>query len=406
VKPSRPCPACGGTARELLHQHRFARIDGVSVVDGYAVVACNDCGMTFADGVPDQAAFDRYYRDASKYTHVRYAGAESPADAARLKITADVIAALVPNRSARILDVGCATGRLSVELRARGFTSVAGMDPSPAAVDAARRVHGVAADVGTLAAASSSGRTAKLVILVGVLEHLVDIEATLHHLRGIVEPGGSVYIEVPDVLGFAEWPNAPFQEFSLEHINYFSAASLARALAGHGFRLAWHERTTRQQDAATTVATLAALATRDDAPTSAVMTPRDDGSAVAIRRYIARSTRGDVHLRARLNDIAREHPRVVVWGAGTLTLRMLAAGFFDRLKIAAIVDSNPRYQGRTVSGALVVSPDVVAGLGLPVIFSSWGGAGAMSDQLQNSNSHKVTALALFDEQLSRYLSTN
>lgn len=369
-------------------------------------MACNDCGMTFADGVPDQAAFDRYYRDASKYTHVRYAGAESPADAARLKITADVVAALVPNRSARILDVGCATGRLSVELRARGFCNVAGIDPSPAAVDAARRVNGVAAEVGTLAAASASGRTAEVVILVGVLEHLVELDATLDHLRGIVEPGGSVYVEVPDVVGFAEWPNAPFQEFSVEHINYFSAGSLARALAGHGFRLAWHERTTRQQDAATTVATLAALATRDDAPTPVVTTPRDDGSAMAIRRYIARSVRGDVHLRARLNDIAREHSRVVVWGAGTLTLRLLAGGFFDQLRIAAIVDSNQRYQGRTVSGILIVSPDALPGLGLPVIYSSWGGRVAMSDQLRNSSSHKVTALAVFDEQLSRYLSTN
>lgn len=362
--------------------------------------------MTFADGVPDQAAFDRYYRDASKYTHVRYGGAESPADAARLAVTADAIAALVPNRSARLLDVGCATGRLSVELRARGFTDVTGIDPSPVAVEAARRVHGVAAEVGTLADVAASGRGAEIVILVGVLEHLVDAGATMAHLRGIVAPGGSVYIEVPDVLGFADWPNAPFQEFSVEHINYFSAASLARVLASHGFRLAWHERTTRQQNAVTKVATLAAIATRDDAMAPAVHPPRDDGSAEAVRGYIERSTRGDVHLRARLNDIAREHPRVVVWGAGTLTLRLLAAGFFDRLKVAAIVDSNPRYQGRTVSGVLIVSPDALTGLGLPAIYSSWGARQEMSDQLRNSDSHKVTTLAVFDEPLSRILSTN
>lgn len=406
MKSSRPCPACGGAAREVLHQHRFARIDGVSVVDGYAVVACRDCGMTFADGVPDQAAFDRYYRDASKYTHLRYAGAESPADAARLGVTADAIAALVANRSARILDLGCATGRLMLELRARGFTDVAGIDPSPAAVDAARRIHGVAAEVGTLATASSSDRMAEVVILVGVLEHVVDIGASLDQLCGIVEPGGAVYIEVPDVLGFANWPNAPFQEFSVEHINYFSAASLARALANHGFRLVWHERTTRQQDPATTVATLAAMATRDGARAPADTTPRDDASVAAIRRYIARSLRGDAHLRARLNDIARQHHRVAVWGAGTLTLRLLAAGFFDQMKLAAIADSNQRYQGRTVAGVLIVSPDTLSALGIPVIVSSWGGRTSMSDQLRNSNSHKVTTIEVFDELLSKNLSTN
>ncbi len=405
MKSSRPCPACGGVARDTLHHHRFARIDGVSVVDGYAVVACHDCGMTFADGVPDQATFDRYYREASKYTHARHAGAESPADAARLKVTADVVAALVPNRSARILDVGCATGRLCAELRERGFTDVAGIDPSPAAVDAARRVHNVVAEVGTLADAATSGHTAEIVILVGVLEHLVDVDATMRHLCRIVAPGGSVYLEVPDVVGFADWPNAPFQEFSVEHINYFSAASLARALAGYGFRLAWHERTTRMQNAATTAATLVAFATRDDALAPAA-TPRDADSAAALRRYIERSVRADLHLRARINDIARQYPRVVVWGAGTLTLRMLAAGFFDQLKLAAVVDSNPRYQGRTVSGVLIVSPAALAGLGVPVIYSSWGSRQDMSDQLRNSNSHKVTTLAVFDDSLSRILSTN
>jgi hypothetical protein len=124
-----------------------------------------------------------------------------------------------------------------------------------------------------------------------------------------------------------------------------------------------------------------------------------------VRRYIERSSRGDVHLRARINEIAREYPRVAVWGAGTLTLRLFAAGFFDQLKVAVVVDSNPRYQGRTVSGVLIVSPDALAGLGLPVIYSSWGAQQAMSDQLRNSNSHKVTTLAVFDDALSRILST-
>jgi len=35
-------------------------------------------------------------------------------------------------------------------------------------------------------------------------------------------PAG-ILVAVPDVTKFTEWPNAPFQHFSSEHINFFTA---------------------------------------------------------------------------------------------------------------------------------------------------------------------------------------
>jgi len=65
------------------------------------------------------------------------------------------------------------------------------------------------------------------VILSALLEHLLDPLPTLQDVAHVVVEGGLLFVEVPDVEGFASCARAPFQEFSIEHINYFSRLSLA-----------------------------------------------------------------------------------------------------------------------------------------------------------------------------------
>ena len=46
---------------------------------------------------------------------------------------------------------------------------------------------------------------------------------------------GLLYVDVPDVMQFGRTADAPFQEFSIEHVNYFSAKSLSNLMRAHGF---------------------------------------------------------------------------------------------------------------------------------------------------------------------------
>ena len=122
----RECPVCGATeARSFFHQ-QFATVDQATPVTGYDVVVCERCGAGFADGIPDQAAFDRYYRDMSKYEYAQRGGVESDYDSRRLALIADIVAPHVPSSEAQILDVGCASGRLLANIRERGFSRVHG----------------------------------------------------------------------------------------------------------------------------------------------------------------------------------------------------------------------------------------------------------------------------------------
>ena len=88
----RPCPVCGDPARTLIHDHRLAPIDGVSLHAGYQVVACAGCGMVYADGIPAQAAFDRYYQACSRYENGTRLGLATEVDQRRYRTIADELA--------------------------------------------------------------------------------------------------------------------------------------------------------------------------------------------------------------------------------------------------------------------------------------------------------------------------
>src|SRR5207302_9260690 len=74
-------------------------------------------------------------------------------------------------------------------------------------------------------------------ILAGVMEHVRDLDAAIKHFQRLVTPGGRVYLEVPDASRYEATQDAPFQEFSVEHINFFSRKSLSNLMVARGFRV-------------------------------------------------------------------------------------------------------------------------------------------------------------------------
>jgi hypothetical protein len=63
---------------------------------------------------------------------------------------------------------------------------------------------------------------------------------------------------------------------------------------------------------------------------------------------------------------------MIVWGVGSHTLRLLAAGGLDRNRIAVFVDSNPKFQQQELLGIQVVSPHDLKHRTEPILISSRG----------------------------------
>jgi 2-polyprenyl-3-methyl-5-hydroxy-6-metoxy-1,4-benzoquinol methylase len=102
----------------------------------------------------------------------------------------------------RILNVGCGSGELSLQLGAKGH-KVLGIDVEPAHIELARKN---AARAGSPAGGDfiaspvedfQSATTFDCVVSTDVLEHIEDDHAAFEHMMGLLRPGGLVVLTVP-----------------------------------------------------------------------------------------------------------------------------------------------------------------------------------------------------------------
>jgi SAM-dependent methyltransferase len=367
--PSRACPICGSRKRRVFFHQEFAAVDQGTPVTGYDVVVCERCGGGYADGIPDQPAFDRYYRDMSKYEYAQREGAESEYDSRRLTLIADIIGSHLQSPSVRILDVGCASGRLLANLRDRGFAGVTGLDPSPGCAAAAARLYSIEVRTMTLGEIAVTGEHFDVVIMVGVLEHLRDLDVAFDHLRALLSTAGLLYVEVPDVTSFANWPNAPYQDFSTEHINFFSPISLSNLMLRHGFTRVFLEQNHREQSYKTVMSNVSAVYRKATVLPQGEM-PFDQDTAKGLERYLTQCAADDERLHAAIDGVVDGGRRILVWGVGTHTSRLMATSRLAEADIVAFIESNSRYQGKTLLGRPILAPAALKDHHEPVLVSS------------------------------------
>ena len=372
TQPARACPTCHGKQREVLYRQRFAEFSEEGLLAGYNVVVCRDCGFCFGDHIPAQNAFDRYYHVMSKYESNWHAPNPDDPDRLRFENMAPIIARAARPEE-RILEIGCASGGLLNVLKEHGFTRLHGIDPSPTCGKIAREAYGISVDCETFSSLNPTVPVADLVILIGVLEHVCDLKQTMNVLKTLVPVGGRLFVTVPDASRYATGEDAPFQEFSVEHINYFGPASMANLLDAHGFDQLFCERGTIQTNVRTVTPVIhGAFIKRAENASAANWKPcqPDAETEAGLREYISKSEREHQAVLPALEALVRSQEPVLIWGAGAHTLRLLAASSLAQANVVGIIDSNPRYQGKSIAGLPVFSPKSCPNQNATVLVSS------------------------------------
>jgi 2-polyprenyl-3-methyl-5-hydroxy-6-metoxy-1,4-benzoquinol methylase len=181
------------------------------------------------------------------------------------------IQALVDAAGLRILDVGCGAGALSGALRARGAVFVAGIELDPAAAARARErldelVEGSAVDADLPWAPESFD----LLIFADVLEHLPDPDLVLERFLGLLAPGGTVIVSVPNMrfwsvlmrLVVDRWAYTEHGVRDRTHLRIFTRRTLTAMLGAHGLRVERLVRNKRLFDDQSQIGRAGAVATR------------------------------------------------------------------------------------------------------------------------------------------------
>ncbi len=368
----RPCPVCLDDQPEPLFDNRMAPLDGLDM--SYRVCNCRTCGFCYACDLPPPATYEKYYQSLSKYDLVISGPAIPPVTAIRIRQALDLCLPLLPD-NALVADIGCGFGALLSGFKASGLSRLYGIDPAPGAGREAARLFGLD-NVHTAALRESATKLpladTDLLCLTGVAEHLPLLREDLGWLLGQLPGPAQVLIEVPALERFLSPPVEPFGEFSLEHIQYFSADTLARLMASFGF--APRCIAICSLDGCTD--SLFGLFAR-----TVTEVPATGSSPVNIDEYIAHSL---VERSATFQKIADTDTPFIIFGAGSHTARLLPlleqAGMTSR--IVAIVDNNRNLHGKTLGDFVIHTSDFLAkNPGTPVLVSSFNAQNAIARQL-------------------------
>jgi len=143
----------------------------------------------------------------------------------------------VATKAPRLLDVGCGLAVFPFRMRQAGWECTV-IDPDQRAVDHAANDLGIKALTGDFSGVSSEdlGRY-DAITFNKVLEHIEDPVPLLEKAAEHLQPEGVVYVEVPDTraqedpLGFGR------EEFFIDHLHVFSAASLCHLVEMSGLRV-------------------------------------------------------------------------------------------------------------------------------------------------------------------------
>lgn len=367
---NRLCAVCSGANNRLLFRQNFLKLsDNSSLLSGYNIVVCDQCGFCFANNIPDQSTFDAYYRDMSKYEKTGRGGQDTPYDQARFHVMADVVLDHLTSKQMRIFEIGCANGQLLALLKKNGYENVSGIDPSPLSAEIAREQYGIQVTANTLSDLPIDDQKVDFLILAGVLEHVQELSPALQQLKKLLTDNGSIFITVPDASRYMEGEDAPFQEFSVEHINFFGPDSLENLLKINGFEKVSIQGAIIESNYRTTTPVVHGLFIKSEILPPAIFLYSDQ-TEVSLKKYIDQSLKADQHIQQSINKIIEADKSIIIWGTGAHTLRLLASSNLRNANILAFVDSNPRYQGKNLNGVTIISPQDLKELSEPILISS------------------------------------
>ena len=138
-------------------------------------------------------------------------------------------------RSPRVLDMGAGQGHLVHCFRSMGFTAD-GVEPSPAGRAAARELYAI--DLFDRVPTDRE-TTYSLATLIHSLEHARDPVGLLEDVRRILQPGGTVFIEVPNAESIEMWVPRRRREILdvPAHLFHFVPRTLTLMVERAGFRV-------------------------------------------------------------------------------------------------------------------------------------------------------------------------
>ena len=228
---NRPCPLCHFSNSRVKYH-----------VDDFRIVKCNECGFVYLSN-PVQIAeeshnYEEYFYSAKLAEYSETSRDENIRQAwnineQRLRFIGRYVS------DGKILDVGCGRGFFLHHAQQEGFVGH-GVEISRQAAHYASEHFGLTVHICNLDQEITIDEKFDVITLWHVLEHFQNPRAALENIRRLLNPGGRIFIEVPNLnsLKFKlssrknKWRGGNHPKY---HRSFFTRETLDRMLKAAGF---------------------------------------------------------------------------------------------------------------------------------------------------------------------------
>ena len=366
----RRCPVCCASEGYFLGNLGATVFTGSPLPDHWEIISCSNCGFLFSDGDFSPATLEAYYAGEGGYWEGTAALYDPVAD--RKDNPVALLEPWLPSANARILDIGCGSGKLLQVFARHGYQHLHGVDPGYpenecAEMDLRRAsIHSLPFE-----------EPFDLVVSTHVLEHLWDVRAAVSALTAVVRQEGLVYIEVPDTEGYFTEHFTHVVSAAYEHINFFTAQSLTALLEEHDIGVLEVVRT-RARYGVSEVPCLAVIGRKGGNSMTVEHAPSRD-CALAFRRHLQ-----GISFPTRALVPSFRGKAVYVWGITRYLQVALHYCGLDQESLTGLVDSLPGRRQNTVYGLPTYAPEHLRDRGSDavVLINAFNAADEITRQLQ------------------------
>ncbi|MBE9042677.1 methyltransferase domain-containing protein [Oscillatoriales cyanobacterium LEGE 11467] len=347
VENSQPCPVCESPHLEVFFEMlavpiycNLLLLDREAALDcpkgDIRLAFCPECG--FIPNVafnPDRLEYTQEYENSLHY---------SP----RFQEYADSFARSLVERydlqDKTIVEIGCGKGDFLMSLCELGNNRGVGFDPTYVERSEHQHLIGQVRFVRDLYSERYAKENADFICCRHTLEHVPQPIDLLQPLRRAIgnQTDTQVFFEVPNALH--TFRNLAVWDIIYEHCCYFAPTSLSRAFTQSGFEVNNLTETFGEQ-----FLCLEAVPSGSSGETISSVQNEVKDLSRDIAAFTAKFDKLLETWQQKLNEMAREGKKAVVWGAGSkgvTFLNLLAA----QEAIEYVVDINPRKQGMYVAG--------------------------------------------------------
>lgn len=362
MKLERLCPCCNNDEGDKLFDIGFEVNNGLP--SHYNIVACTNCGFTFADSNASQSDYNEYYSGFNNYS-----------DDAEIKVGENIVGTQYESvflgtkeymlKSDNIIDLGCGGGQLLYIYKKNGYKNLNGFDPSEKAILSLKK-RGINGIVGNILdeVRNEDKNKYDVVLSTMVIEHIFDLHNYVEHVKTYLRDDKSkIVLTVPAVEGFCENILARANYFNQEHINYFSVESLDYLMCTHGLKRI-NDNTYYYYNGEKCIL---AVYVKED-----MIEPvkKETVSAASIMSYLEQYNNKNKELNDKLDAIESLSSNIIVFGVGQLISGVLYERPSLINKIDYFIDNNPEKQKREYLGKKVCPASEVLNTENPIVICS------------------------------------